>query len=91
MICPGLGIHQSKTMLPRKISPWPFANVGMEMFAGAGGIIGFSPVGFDSNLNGAIVSASFSCGVFCGRGHRYVLHEVRGHSHLVDGLMTRVS
>lgn len=62
-----------------------------QLFPGAGGIISFSHVGFDSTLHQAIVATSFICGVLCGSGHVYILQKTRGRWEVVNKWMVWVS
>jgi hypothetical protein len=62
-----------------------------QLFPGAGGIISFSRVGFDSTLHEAIVSTSFVCGMLCGAGQRYVLRKVSGRWQIVSGWTVWIS
>lgn len=61
---------------------WPIMKNGPpsfeKLFPGAGGIISFSRVGFNSELDEAVVSTSFVCGGLCGSGWRRFLKKRRG-------------
>ena len=74
---------------------WPIEENGMksfeQLFPGAGGIISFSHVGFDSTLHEAIVSTAFVCAGLCGSGYRYILRKERGRWEVVNKLMLWVS
>jgi hypothetical protein len=95
--------HTFHTDLPRTFIPaesvhfkgWPIqkdeSKAFEQLYPGAGGIISFSHVGFDSTLDEAIVSTSFVCGGLCGTGYRYILRKKSGRWEVVDGLMVWVS
>jgi hypothetical protein len=74
---------------------WPVQKNGSklfeQLFPGAGGIISFSRVGFDSTLHEAIVSTSFVCGGLCGSGSRYVLRKRLGRWEVVNKWIVWVS
>jgi hypothetical protein len=74
---------------------WPIEKNGPKsfehLFPGAGGIISFSHVGFDSALHEAIVSTSFVCGGLCGSGSRYVLRKNWGRWEVVNKWIVWVS
>ncbi len=91
--------HLSKTFhvdLPRTFisgesvhfEGWPIMKNGSssfeKQFPGAGGIISFSRVGFNSALDEAVVSRSFFCGGLCGSGWRYFLKKRRGRWQITD-------
>ncbi|MGB8473170.1 MAG: hypothetical protein WCE61_03660 [Candidatus Acidiferrum sp.] len=61
---------------------WPVEKNGPpsfeKLFPGAGGIISFSRVGFNSALDEAVVSTSVVCGGLCGSGWRHFLKKRRG-------------
>jgi hypothetical protein len=57
------------------------------LFPGAGGIISFSYVGFNSATDEAMVSASFFCGSLCGEGWHYILKKRRGKWEVVNKRM----
>ena len=62
-----------------------------QLFPGAGGIISFSHVGFNSRMDEAIVATRFVCGDLCGAGYRYILRKKSGRWEVVNGLMVWVS
>ena len=62
-----------------------------QLFPGAGGIISFSHVGFNSRMDEAIVATGFVCGDLCGAGYRYILRKKSGRWEIVNGLMVSVS
>ena len=62
-----------------------------KRFRGAGGIISFSRVGFDTHLEEAIVATSFVCGGLCGTGSQYVLRKRQGRWQVVNKWMVWVS
>jgi hypothetical protein len=62
-----------------------------ELFPGASGIISLSHVGFDANLDEAIVSTSFVCGGLCGTGKVYSLKKRWGHWRVVNQWIVWVS
>jgi hypothetical protein len=55
-----------------------------KLFPGATGVISFSRVGFDSDLDEAMVSVRFYCGGLCGTGWRYILKKRRGKWEVAD-------
>ena len=99
----GLLSQTFHTDLPRTFIPpenvhfegWPIEKDGStsfeQLFPGAGGIISFSRVGFDSTLDEAIVATSFVCGGLCGSGNRYILRKRHGQWEIVNKLMVWVS
>jgi hypothetical protein len=74
---------------------WPIELNGLksfeQVFPGAGGIISFSHIGFDSTFQEAMVSTSFACGGLCGTGSRYVLRKKRGRWEVVNKWVVWVS
>jgi hypothetical protein len=74
---------------------WPIKKNGPpafeKLFPGAGGIISFSRVGFDSGLDEAIVSASYVCGGLCGEGWSYILKKRQGEWEVASKRMVWVS
>ena len=74
---------------------WPIKKNGPpafeKLFPGAGGIISFSRVGFDSGLDEAIVSASYVCGGLCGEGWSYILKKRQGKWEVASKRMVWVS
>ena len=74
---------------------WPIEKNGPpsfeRLFPGAGGIISFSRVGFNSALDEAVVSTSFVCGGLCGLGWRHFLKKRRGRWQITDASRVWVS
>jgi len=74
---------------------WPIKKNGPpsfeKLFPGAGGVISFSRVGFDTELDEAMVSASFVCGGLCGEGWHYFLKKRRGRWEVASKRMAWVS
>ncbi|HKV26539.1 MAG TPA: hypothetical protein VJN93_18230 [Candidatus Acidoferrum sp.] len=98
--------HLSRTFhtkLPRtfvassrvQFDAWPAmksrAPVFGQKYPGAGGVISFSRVGFDTRPDEAMVSVSFVCGQLCGSGWVYVLRIRSGQWQIAGKRLVWVS
>jgi hypothetical protein len=62
-----------------------------KKYPGSSGVISFSNVGFNSEMDQALVSASRGCGGLCGAGHFVLLTKERGVWKVESKVMTWVS
>lgn len=62
-----------------------------DLFPGASGVISLSHVGFDRQLDQAIVFAAFNCGLLCATGWTYALAKVHGRWKVIGKRVVWVS